>query len=84
MRNGAQWIVLEDEPAMLVIADVGPHLLHPTVTNDVEYVCERLRDAGRLPPGRRLFYYDSEMELAEIVLDGAGGFVAFRRLECAF
>lgn len=78
MRNGAQWIVVVDEPALLTIADVGPHLLHPTVTNDAEYVVERLHAAGVLPRGRRLFYYDSEMELAEIVHDGRGHFLGFQ------
>lgn len=55
----------------LVIRDVGPWDKHMTVTNDVEAVVEELVKKGRLPPRRKLLYYDSEGDLSKIlVMDG--------------
>ena len=52
----------------LVIEDCGPWDRHPTVTNDAEWVVADLVAAGLLPPGRRLFYYDSEGAMDEILV----------------
>ncbi len=56
----------------LVIRDVGPWGEHLSVTNDIEHVIEVLFTAGALycddddsALPRRLFYFDSEGELAE-------------------
>lgn len=77
MRH-AQFMLLPDEcnEHQVVLADVGPHTLFPTVTNDVEHVVAQLLQAGRLHVGQRLFYYDTDGERDEIVFD-AEGFVAF-------
>lgn len=50
----------------LTIRDVG---LGISVTNDVEDVVARLVADGRLPVGRRLFYFDSDGRLDEIVVE---------------
>lgn len=65
--------IVEDTPEKLVIQDVGPWDSHPTITNAAE---ETVR---QLAPGlgkRRLFYYDSEGQLDELVHEG-GRFVRF-------
>ncbi len=69
--NRASYEVVEDragEP--LVIRDVGPWDEHPSVTNAAEEVVEELFAAGKLPEGRRLFYFDSEGEQDELVHEG--------------
>ena len=43
-----------------------------SVTNDAENVVANLRKHGILEDGRRLFYYDSEGDLDEIVWTTAG------------
>ncbi len=57
----ANYEVVEDragEP--LVIRDLGPWDEYPTVTNAAEEVVAELFTGGKLPGGRRLFYFDSE------------------------
>jgi len=73
MRHANYRVVIEDAKR-LVIQDVGPWDVYPTVTNDAEWVVESL--AGKLA-GRRLFYIDSENEMDELVVkDGQfGGFL---------
>jgi len=75
----ANYIIVGDDPGRrtpLVIKDVGPWDQHPTVTNDAEAVVEALTSQGYLPEGRRLFYYDSEGTLDEILIKD-GRFVGF-------
>ncbi len=67
----------ETTPDVLVIRDVGDHTFHPTITNGAEAVLFRLWQAGVLTPGRRVLYYDSEGELAELLWRGRGTFVGF-------
>lgn len=55
-----------EEP--LVIRDIGPWDKYMTVTNAAETVVGELVDRGALPPGRRLFYYDSEGQQDELVV----------------
>jgi len=57
----------ETTPEVLVIRDLGPWDEHPTITNDAEYVVNLLWLDRMLDDGRRLVYYDSEGELAELV-----------------
>lgn len=73
----SNYVVVKDEPDMLVIKDVGPWDEHPSVTNDAENVVEELSRQGRLPAGRRLLYYDSEGQLDELLVKD-GQFTGFR------
>ncbi len=77
MRAANYEIVKEDhENSILVIRDLGPWDVRPTVTNDVENVVRGLVRSGWLKPGYRLFYYDSEGALDEIVVKD-GEFLRF-------
>lgn len=73
--RGAQAIVFYNGPEALIIEDVGPWDEYPTITNDVEGAVMRVAD---ILGERRLFYYDSEGELDEILVEH-GHFVAFKR-----
>lgn len=64
----------------LVIKDVGPWDSYLSVTNAAETVTEELFRAGRLPNGRRLFYYDTEGHLDELV-HKEGRFIRFAPLD---
>jgi len=79
MNRRAYYTIVENDlnrRAPLVIRDVGPWDQHPTVTNDAEAVVMALASQGYLPNGRRLFYYDSEGALDEILVKD-GQFVGF-------
>jgi len=80
MDRSATYEVVEVNERLnfLVIRDVGFWDRQFTITNDAEGVVERIDTLARLPRGRRLFYYDSEGELDEILLtfepvEGMGG-----------
>ena len=60
----------------LVIRDIGPWETHLSVTNAAEQVTRELFQGGKLANGRRLFYYDSEGLLDELV-HKEGRFVRF-------
>jgi hypothetical protein len=61
----------------LVIEDIG-HKLHAlSITNGAEYVVEDLIERGLLPEGRKLFYYDSNDDYAEILIKD-GQFAGFK------
>ena len=80
MRNHAKYAIVEDSftcDSPLVIRDVGPWDYHKTITNDAEWVVAELFRLGLLAPAQRLLYYDSEGDLAEIVIAN-GGFFGFR------
>lgn len=74
--NQANFKIMNVGPDKIVIRDVGPWDQHPSVTNDAEGVVERLAAEDWLPPGRRLFYYDSDNQLDEILIE-AGRFAGF-------
>ena len=77
MRSRARWNSYVQEDGSLVLQDIGPWNTCPTITNDVENVVYDLAHVlGRLKPGQRLFYYDSEGVLDEIIHEG-GKFVRF-------
>lgn len=59
----------------LVIRDIG-HKYCMTVTNDAQAVVQDLHRNGILG-NRKLFYYDSEGELDELIHDGHGMFQGF-------
>jgi len=74
----AQFKIIEDVPGEpLVIQDMSNAFLCATITNDAEGVVERLFEAEKLPDGRKLLYYDSDGEIAELVHDGKGNFLGF-------
>lgn len=71
------YTVVRDDRGMqraLVIRDENGKT---SITNDAEAVVERLYMSGRLPVGRRLFYFDSEGRLDELLHDDAGRFVGY-------
>lgn len=72
MKRSAQFRVESFDPERLVIRDLGPWSIFPSVTNDAEGVLKRLSPA----PGQRVFYYDSEGQLDELVHEN-GRFVRF-------
>jgi len=63
--RGANYVVVQDSIDRLVIRDLGPWDKYLTVTNAVEDVVREL--AGQLK-GRRLFYYDTEGQMDELVV----------------
>lgn len=71
-------IVANDPYQPLVIRDVGPWDQYPSVTNGAEEVVQDLNSRGLLAPGRRLFYYDSEGALDELVFEFVDDKAAFR------
>lgn len=75
MRH-ANFDIVEDVKERLVLEDVGPWDKHPTITNDVEEVVRRVAPYLK---GRRLFYYDSEGQLDELLVDHkTGEFAGFK------
>ena len=69
-------IIRDEGTKPLLIRDLGPWDKHMSITNGAEDVVRRLVAAGRLPEGRRLFYYDSEGQLDEILVKD-GKFAGF-------
>lgn len=59
-----------------VIRDIGDHTCEKTVTNDAENVVQALFKIGVLH-GQKLYYYDSEGELAELRYKDNGVFDGF-------
>lgn len=59
------YTVVSENDTEMVIMDVGPWDVFPTITNNVEAVVNDL--AGRLGD-RKLLYYDSEGDLDEILV----------------
>lgn len=67
----ARFHVMRDAPGVLVLRDVGPWDVHPTVTNDIEAVIAHLFETAQLMPTQQLFYIDSGGSLTEVyVKDG--------------
>ena len=62
-------------PGEIIIKDIGPWDLHPTITNSAESVIDDLRKAQLLRSDvegglRRVLYYDSLGQLDELVHNG--------------
>lgn len=77
-RYLANYTVVEQTPEAVVLRDLGPWDQYMTVTNDAEHVVEELVRQRILQPGaQRLFYYDSEGQLDEIIVN-RGRFGGFR------
>lgn len=72
--NTCKYIVVKDTPNYVIIKDIGPWNKYKTITNDADGLVLFLsRELGK----RRLFYFDSEGELAELLHDGQGTFKGF-------
>lgn len=65
MPRHANFEMVRSNAQSVVIRDVGPWDRHPTVTNDAESVVAALADSLN---GRRLFYFDSDEQLDEILV----------------
>ena len=76
MNQTANYKVVVVGPDRIKIRDVGPWDKYLTVTNDAENVVRELAVQGLLPAGRRLFYYDSDGRLDELLVKD-GAFVGF-------
>ena len=79
MSQHARYVIVEDDlldEEPLVIRDVGPWERCLTITNDAEYVVKALVAAGNLPPGRRLFYIDTDGQKDELLVKD-GRFAGF-------
>ena len=64
----ANYVITSQDAEKIVLTDIGPWNVHPSVTNAAEDVVAEMLPALN---GRRLFYYDSEGELAELkIKDG--------------
>lgn len=61
----ANYEIVEDSSAQMIIRDLGPWDQFLTVTNAAEVVVIELSDQLK---GRRLFYYDSDGALDELVV----------------
>jgi hypothetical protein len=72
----AEFSVILDAPSYVLIKDVGHINMQKTVTNDVEYVLQKLNTILNIQ-NRRVFYIDSSGEQYEIVHSG-GRFKCFR------
>jgi hypothetical protein len=71
MARYANYTIERETDKYILLQDQGPWDQYFTITNDVENVVRRLVENGRLKPGQRLFYRDSEGDLTEaIVKDG--------------
>lgn len=68
----ANYQVVESTDERIVLRDVGPWDRYMTITNAAESVVAGLGDIGN----RRVFYYDSEGELTELVVKN-GQFAGF-------
>lgn len=63
-------------PDAVRIRDMGPWNNHRTITNDAEWVVERLAADGYLQGKQRLLYWDSEGEMSELLVK-AGRFAGY-------
>jgi hypothetical protein len=77
MRVRSYFRIEDNRPGFpLVIRDLGGELGCMSVTNDAESVVEYLYSEGDLTDDRKLYYYDTEGDLDEIVHE-KGQFVRF-------
>ena len=71
--RGANYVIVQDSSDRLVIRDLGPWDQYLTVTNAAEEVVQEL---ARQLKGRRLFYYDTEGQMDELLVKD-GEFAGF-------
>jgi len=77
MREQANYYVQIETDKSVVLVDIGPWDKYPTITNDAENVVEQLVKGKILTPEKRLYYYDSENQLDEILHEN-GKFKGFK------
>ena len=65
MLNKANYVISDVDDKKVVITDVGPWDQFSTVTNAAEIVVAELIEKLK---GRRLYYYDSAGDYAELVI----------------
>lgn len=65
MMNKAKFVIVEETDTYMLIRDIGPWDVHPSITNSAKDVVAQLQP--RLN-GRRLFYYDSLGDRDELVI----------------
>lgn len=66
-RWQARYHILSATPERIVLQDLGPWDMHPTITNAAEEVLAALQPDR----GQRVFYWDSLGELTELLHEGA-------------
>ncbi len=76
MSHHARYQIEATTESQVTIRDVGAHDGDLTVTNDAEWVVFAMLSEGTLKPGQRLYYYDSDGALDEIVVH-QGRFAGF-------
>ena len=71
----AHYTIVHERPDLKIVwlVDDGPHSQHKTVTNDAEFVCERVNSGY---PGWRIIYRDSDGRWDELAHDH-GRFLTF-------
>ena len=75
MGRNAQYQLEHEDPETVTIRDTGNGMVL-SVTNDAERVVKELHDL-KILQGRKLMYFDSYGELAELKHDGNGTFLDF-------
>lgn len=75
-RRTANYTIVSRSSGHLTIQDMGPWDVYQTVTNAAEETVFSLVASGDLIDGMRLFYFDSEGELGELIVRD-GRFVGF-------
>jgi hypothetical protein len=76
----AQYSIVAETNDSITIKDIGHKYNCPTVTNDAQWVVRDMylrRSLGIPIRPARLFYYDSEGRLDELLHDGYGNFTGF-------
>lgn len=68
--------IVESNDKILLIRDLGPWDVFPTITNDAEAVIEHLFLNSLLNTNQRLIYIDSEPGYCELKFD-SNGFTGF-------
>ena len=75
MSSKANYSIVDDSDNILVIKDVGPWSKFQTITNAAEEVVKEL---APIPlNGRRLYYYDSDGDISELLVTECGEFNGF-------
>ncbi len=72
VNKEANYMIRDRTDERIVLQDIGPWDEFMTITNAAEWVIESLGDIG----GRRVFYYDSDGELTELLVKN-GRFAGF-------
>ena len=76
MSRPANFEIVKIRPESVTIRDIGPWDRCLTVTNDADNVVAEMFRMGALLPEQRLFYYDTDGQLDELVHKN-GKFVGF-------